>query len=122
MSASRVLTSTCVASFLLARHDRCRAPSQLRRPQLVASDLDGTLLPPTLEFTAATKSGVAALQAAAIPFLIVTGRMFRSARRMADLLGLRAGRSSVTGVRWWPIWAAASGYFIRPCPRIWRPR
>jgi Cof subfamily protein (haloacid dehalogenase superfamily) len=63
----------------------------LYRPQLVASDLDGTLLPPTLEFTTATKSGVAALQAAGIPFIIITGRMFRSARRMANRLGLHSG-------------------------------
>lgn len=61
------------------------------RPELVASDLDGTLLSPTLEFPDLTKAGVAALMAAGIPFVIVTGRMFRSARPMAARLGLTRG-------------------------------
>ena len=66
------------------------APAPLR-PDLVASDLDGTLLPPTLEFPPATVAGVAALRAAGVTFVISTGRMFRSARRMATKLGLTDG-------------------------------
>jgi Cof subfamily protein (haloacid dehalogenase superfamily) len=61
------------------------------RPELVASDLDGTLLSPALEFSDLTTAGVAALTAAGIPFVIVTGRMFRSARPMAARLGLVRG-------------------------------
>jgi len=61
------------------------------RPDLVVSDLDGTLLPPTLEFSAAIVGGVARLRQAGVPFVICTGRMLRSARRMAARLGIEAG-------------------------------
>jgi Cof subfamily protein (haloacid dehalogenase superfamily) len=61
------------------------------RPELVASDLDGTLLSSALELSDLTTAGVAALTAAGIPFVIVTGRMFRSARPMAARLGLVRG-------------------------------
>jgi Cof subfamily protein (haloacid dehalogenase superfamily) len=57
----------------------------------VASDLDGTLLPPSLEFSAKTVAGVAALVAAGVPFVVSTGRMLRSAREMARRLGLVSG-------------------------------
>ncbi|HUK78316.1 MAG TPA: HAD-IIB family hydrolase [Thermoleophilia bacterium] len=63
----------------------------LFRPDLVASDLDGTLLPPSLEFTGATAAGVAALRAAGVPFVVSTGRMFKSARRVIARLGLTSG-------------------------------
>jgi Cof subfamily protein (haloacid dehalogenase superfamily) len=66
-------------------------PPSLFRPDLVASDLDGTLLPSTLEFSAATVAGVAAMRAAGVAFVISTGRMFKSARRMAAKLGLADG-------------------------------
>ena len=63
----------------------------LLRPDLVASDLDGTLLPPDLEFTAATTSGIDALRRAGVPFVVVTGRMFRSARKVLARIGLTSG-------------------------------
>jgi len=63
----------------------------LFRPDLVASDLDGTLLPPSLEFTPLTASGIDALRAAGVPFVISTGRMFKSARHMVARLGLISG-------------------------------
>jgi Cof subfamily protein (haloacid dehalogenase superfamily) len=63
----------------------------LFRPELVASDLDGTLLPPTLEIEPRTLTGVTRLRAGGIPFVICTGRMFRSARRVAAQFGLADG-------------------------------
>jgi Cof subfamily protein (haloacid dehalogenase superfamily) len=61
------------------------------RPDLVVSDLDGTLVPSTLEFSAAIMDGVARLRQAGVPFIICTGRMLRSARRMAAQLGIESG-------------------------------
>ena len=61
------------------------------RPDLVAADLDGTLLTPELESSPELPGALAALEAAGIPFLICTGRMFCSARRVAAQLGLRHG-------------------------------
>lgn len=61
------------------------------RPDLVAADLDGTLLTPGLEASPELPGALAALEAAGAPFLICTGRMFRSARRVAAQLGLRHG-------------------------------
>jgi Cof subfamily protein (haloacid dehalogenase superfamily) len=65
--------------------------AELFRPDLVASDLDGTLLTPELEFSPELPGALAALEAAGVPFLICTGRMFRSARRVAAQLGLSHG-------------------------------
>jgi Cof subfamily protein (haloacid dehalogenase superfamily) len=62
-----------------------------RRPRLVASDLDGTLLGPDLVFSAAVRAGVAALLAAGVRVVVCTGRMFSSARPRAAELGLREG-------------------------------
>jgi hypothetical protein len=64
---------------------------ELLRPDLVASDLDGTLLTPELEASPELPAALAALGTAGIPFLICTGRMFRSARRVAARLGLQHG-------------------------------
>jgi Cof subfamily protein (haloacid dehalogenase superfamily) len=66
-------------------------PSGLFRPDLVAADLDGTLLPPSLEFLPQTAAGVERLRAAGVPFVVCTGRMFKSARRVVARLGLTAG-------------------------------
>ncbi len=66
-------------------------PVPLRRPDLVASDLDGTLLPPSLEFLPLTIAGVARLRAAGVPFVVCTGRMFKSARAMLARLGVTSG-------------------------------
>ena len=71
--------------------DRRAEGPPLFRPNLVASDLDGTLLPPSLELTPSTIAGVAALRASGVAFVICTGRMFKSARRMAAKLGLHDG-------------------------------
>jgi hydroxymethylpyrimidine pyrophosphatase-like HAD family hydrolase len=61
------------------------------RPDLVVSDLDGTLVSATLEFSAAITNGVARLRQAGVPFVICTGRMLRSASRMAAQLGIDSG-------------------------------
>ena len=65
--------------------------SPRRRPELVACDLDGTLLGPELVFAEATKAGITALRAAGVKVVICTGRMFQSARPRAAELGLRDG-------------------------------
>ena len=65
--------------------------AELIRPDLVASDLDGTLLTPELESSPELPGALAALEAAGVPFLICTGRMFRSARRVAAEIGLLRG-------------------------------
>jgi Cof subfamily protein (haloacid dehalogenase superfamily) len=65
--------------------------SELVRPDLVACDLDGTLLTPALEFSSELPAALLALAAAGVPFVICTGRMFRSARRVAAELGLVTG-------------------------------
>jgi Cof subfamily protein (haloacid dehalogenase superfamily) len=62
-----------------------------RRPQLVACDLDGTLLGPELVFSETTRDGVAALVAAGVSVVVCTGRMLSSARPRAVELGLRCG-------------------------------
>ena len=61
------------------------------RPDLVAADLDGTLLPPDLVFAANVAPAVAALQASGATFVICTGRMFRSVRRVVAGIGLTSG-------------------------------
>ena len=66
-------------------------PVTLFRPDLVASDLDGTLLPPSLEFLPQTVAGVARLRAAGLPFVVCTGRMFKSARHTLARLGITSG-------------------------------
>jgi len=64
---------------------------RLFRPDLVASDLDGTLLPPSLEVSPRTTAGIGRLRLAGVPFVVCTGRMFRSARRVAAQFGLSDG-------------------------------
>jgi Cof subfamily protein (haloacid dehalogenase superfamily) len=63
----------------------------LFRPDLVASDLDGTLLPADADDLSRTRRAIDRLRVAGIPFLICTGRMFCSARRVAASLGLNDG-------------------------------
>jgi len=67
------------------------SPVTLFRPDLIASDLDGTLLPPSLEFLPQTVAAVARLRAAGLPFVVCTGRMFKSARHMLARLGITSG-------------------------------
>jgi hypothetical protein len=66
-------------------------PAHLFYPDLVASDLDGTLLPPSLEFTPQTTAGVRNLRGAGVPFVVCTGRMFKSARLVIARLGITTG-------------------------------
>ncbi len=63
----------------------------LVRPELVASDLDGTLLSPDLVLAPATVEGVRRLREAGVVFVICTGRMLQSARRMAARLAAADG-------------------------------
>ena len=63
----------------------------LSRPDLVAADLDGTLLPPDLVLSEETAPSIAAMQAAGVTFVICTGRMFRSVRKVAAQIGLTTG-------------------------------
>src|SRR5437763_14408178 len=46
----------------------------MRRPRLVASDVDGTLLDPIDEISARTRAAVHRVAAAGVPFVLVTGR------------------------------------------------
>jgi Cof subfamily protein (haloacid dehalogenase superfamily) len=62
-----------------------------RRPDLVAADMDGTLIAPDLVFSADMGPAVGDLQAAGVRFVICTGRMFRSVRRVAAQIGLTSG-------------------------------
>jgi len=66
-------------------------PPDLFRPDLVACDLDGTLLAPSLEFLPGTAVGVERLRVAGVPLVVCTGRMFKSARRVIAQLGLTSG-------------------------------
>ena len=61
------------------------------RAELVACDLDGTLLSPELEFSPGLREALDALRAAGVPVIVSTGRMFISARRIAARLGLDEG-------------------------------
>jgi Cof subfamily protein (haloacid dehalogenase superfamily) len=61
------------------------------RPQLVASDLDGTLLPPDLRIDPALVAAIAALRDAGAGFVVCTGRMVKSAAAMAARLGVPGG-------------------------------
>ncbi|MCL6635607.1 MAG: Cof-type HAD-IIB family hydrolase [Peptococcaceae bacterium] len=56
--------------------------------RLVAVDLDDTLLDRNLQLTEPVRRAVAAVRAAGVHFTISTGRMFRSAARLAGELGI----------------------------------
>ncbi len=64
---------------------------EVARPDLVASDLDGTLLTPELELSPALPGALRALADAGVVFAICTGRMFSSARAVAARMGVRQG-------------------------------
>jgi Cof subfamily protein (haloacid dehalogenase superfamily) len=55
----------------------------------VAMDLDGTVLDETFQPSLRTAEAIAAAEATGIACLIATGRMFISARRIAEKLGIR---------------------------------
>ena len=61
------------------------------RPDLVACDLDGTLLAPELTIPAGLRESLGVLREAGTPVVVCTGRMFVSARRVAARLGLVEG-------------------------------
>lgn len=60
-----------------------------RAVRAVAMDLDGTVLDETFRPSARTTAAIALAEAKGIACLIATGRMFVSARRVADTLGIR---------------------------------
>jgi hypothetical protein len=59
-----------------------------RRVKAIATDLDRTLIGEDYRLHERTVAAIAAAQAAGIHVVIVTGRMFRSARRYCQLAGL----------------------------------
>ena len=65
--------------------------------KLVATDIDGTILPKTREFTAGVKDCINRLQNEGIKVVIVTGRMHEGAKRIADKLNLRTPVVSYNG-------------------------
>jgi hydroxymethylpyrimidine pyrophosphatase-like HAD family hydrolase len=59
----------------------------MRRPRLVASDVDGTLLDPTDQISARTRAAVHRVLAARVPFVLVTGRPPRWIPPVVEQLG-----------------------------------
>jgi Cof subfamily protein (haloacid dehalogenase superfamily) len=59
----------------------------MRRPRLIASDVDGTLLDPTDEISARTRAAVHRVVAAGVPFVLVTGRPPRWIPPIVEQLG-----------------------------------
>jgi Cof subfamily protein (haloacid dehalogenase superfamily) len=60
-----------------------------RRVRAVAMDLDGTVLDETFRPSQRTVAAIALAEATGVACLIATGRMFVSARRIAETLGIR---------------------------------
>jgi hydroxymethylpyrimidine pyrophosphatase-like HAD family hydrolase len=59
----------------------------MRRPRLVASDVDGTLLDPTDQISERTRAAVHRVVAAGVPFVLVTGRPPRWIPPVVEQLG-----------------------------------
>ncbi|MGH3773946.1 MAG: HAD family hydrolase [Pseudonocardiaceae bacterium] len=59
----------------------------MRRPRLIASDVDGTLLDATDQISARTRAAVHRVVAAGVPFVLVTGRPPRWVPPVVDQLG-----------------------------------
>ncbi|MGH3911933.1 MAG: HAD family hydrolase [Pseudonocardiaceae bacterium] len=59
----------------------------MKRPQLVASDVDGTLLNPAERISDRTRAAVHRVVAAGVPFVLVTGRPPRWIPPIIELLG-----------------------------------
>lgn len=59
----------------------------MRRPRLVASDVDGTLLDPVDEISERTRAAVHRVVAAGVPFVLVTGRPPRWIPPIVEQLG-----------------------------------
>jgi len=90
-----------------------REAKPVRRPRLLALDLDGTLLAPLQPIRPAVVAAVRAVQARGVRATLVTGRMFASARRYIDELGLDGPVICYQGA---VIADAASGNFLREVP------
>jgi Cof subfamily protein (haloacid dehalogenase superfamily) len=60
----------------------------VRKPNLVASDVDGTLLTPAEDISPRTAAVIARIQAARVPFVLVTGRPPRWVPRVAEQAGM----------------------------------
>lgn len=65
--------------------------------KLVATDIDGTILPKSREFTQGVKDCIERLQDAGVKVVIVTGRMHEGAKRIADKLNLKTPVVSYNG-------------------------
>ncbi|MBV9012321.1 MAG: HAD family hydrolase [Pseudonocardiales bacterium] len=59
----------------------------MRRPRLVASDVDGTLLDPVDQISERTRAAVHRVVAASVPFVLVTGRPLRFIPPVVEQLG-----------------------------------
>lgn len=57
--------------------------------KLVGTDIDGTILPPSGEFSARTRAALAALEPAGIPLVLVTARPPRWVDAIASALGVK---------------------------------
>ncbi len=65
--------------------------------KFVATDIDGTILPSTGEFTEGVKDCIKALQDNNIKVVIVTGRMHQGAKKIAERLNLKTPVVSYNG-------------------------
>jgi Cof subfamily protein (haloacid dehalogenase superfamily) len=65
--------------------------------RLFVSDIDGTLVTPDKQLTAATSEAVAALKAAGVPFSVVSSRPPRGMRRIVEALDLELPFAAFNG-------------------------
>jgi len=72
--------------------------------KLVATDIDGTILGKSGEFTSGVKSCISTLQEKGIKVVLVTGRMFAAAKQIAKRLGLTT-----------PVVAYQGGMIVKHC-------
>lgn len=59
----------------------------MRRPRLIASDVDGTLLDPSDQISARTRAAIHRVVSAGVPFVLVTGRPLRWIPPVVEQLG-----------------------------------
>jgi Cof subfamily protein (haloacid dehalogenase superfamily) len=84
-----------------------------QRPQLVALDVDGTLVGGDLCVSARNLAAIRRAQEAGVRITLVTGRMFRSARPYADALGIEGPIVCYQGAG---VFAAPGGELLRHVP------
>lgn len=65
--------------------------------KLVATDIDGTILPSSGEFTQEVKNCISELQNSGVKVVIVTGRMHKGAKKIAERLNLNTPVVSYNG-------------------------